>query len=212
MNAEQRDQRISEVFDAMEAGEATMDDYWDAVFPTLEWCEYELKQLGFHSNYDQLYEIVQAANVNSESPEIPDEALAYREITPETDLLENDERAIVITALRYRKAYLNTGKNQMKPLIRLKDKGILSAESVVTVRVGVTYHLKDEPDPTFFQVMITAPATDLELFLLPFTDDDNAELEVEILNIIQPYIGKHVENLKWVDYIVQRHNEKVQQE
>ena len=48
MTAAERDQRISEVFDAMEAGEATTDDWWDAIFPSLQWCEYELKQLGFH--------------------------------------------------------------------------------------------------------------------------------------------------------------------
>lgn len=52
--------------------------------------------------------------------------------------------------------------------------------------------------------MITAPAVDLELFLLPYTDDENADLEIEILNIVQPVIGKHDENLKWLDYLMQR--------
>ena len=92
----------------------------------------------------------------------------------------------------------------LKPMIRIKGKGILSAESIVTVRAGVTYNLVDEPEPPYFQVMITAPASDLELFLLPFADDKNAELEVEILNIIQPQIGSHDQNLKWLDYVIQR--------
>ena len=34
MTAEERNQRLSEVFDAMEAGEATIDDWRDAIFPT----------------------------------------------------------------------------------------------------------------------------------------------------------------------------------
>ncbi len=57
MNKEQRDQLISEVCDAMEEGKATTDDLWDAIFPTLAWCEHELKQLGFHGNYDELCQV-----------------------------------------------------------------------------------------------------------------------------------------------------------
>ena len=112
MTAEERNQRLSQVFDAMEAGEATTDDWWDTVFPTVEWCEYELKQLGFRGNYDELYEIVEAANVNSDFPVIPGEALAYRTITPETDVLEHDDRATIITALRYRNHYMKVSDNQ----------------------------------------------------------------------------------------------------
>ena len=108
MTAEERNQRLSETFDAMEAGEATINDWWDAVFPTLEWCECELKQLSFHGNYDALYEIVESANVDSDSPVVPDAALVYRTITPETEVLEHDEQAIVITALRYRNHYMAT--------------------------------------------------------------------------------------------------------
>ena len=108
MTTEERNQRLSEVFDAMEAGEATIDDWWDTVFPTLKWCEYELKQLGFHGNYDDLHEIVEPANVDSDFPVIPDEALVYRTLTPETDVLGHDEKATVITALRYRNHYMAT--------------------------------------------------------------------------------------------------------
>jgi len=88
-------------------------------------------------------------------------------------------------------------------IINVKGKGRLSAESIVTVRASVTYYLDNEPDPTFFQVMITAPAADLELFLLPYIDDEQADLEIEILNIVQPVIGEHDENLKWLDYLIQ---------
>ena len=109
MTEKQRDKRLSEVFDAMEEGEATHDDFWDAAFPTVEWCEVTLKQLGFHRDYDELYEIVQLANIDSEWPEIPDEALKYRTITPETDILEHDEMCAVITALRYKNHYLTHG-------------------------------------------------------------------------------------------------------
>ena len=105
MNEEQREKRLSEVFDAWEIGEATNDDFWDAVFPTVEWCEHELKQIEFHSDYDKLYEIVQQANVVSDYPVIPNEALEYRTITPETDILEHDDMVTVITGLRYRHWY-----------------------------------------------------------------------------------------------------------
>lgn len=88
-------------------------------------------------------------------------------------------------------------------IINVKGKGRLSAESIVTIKASVTYYLEDEPDPTFFQVTITAPAADLELFLLPYTDNEQADLEVEILDIIQPAIGEHDENLKWLDYLIQ---------
>ena len=108
MKAEERNQRLSEVFDAMEVGEATIDDWWDTVFPTLESCTHELEQLGFHGNYDALYEIVESANVDSDFPVIPHEALVYRTLTPETDVLEHDERGTVITALRYRNHYINS--------------------------------------------------------------------------------------------------------
>ena len=111
MIAAERNQRLSETFDAMEAGEATIDNWWDAVFPTLEWCAYELEQLGLHGNYDALYGIVESANVDSDFPVIPDEALVYRTLTPETDVLGHDERATVITALRYRNHYM-TADNQ----------------------------------------------------------------------------------------------------
>ena len=112
MTAEERNQCLSEVFDAMEAGEATIDDGWDAVFPTSQWCEYELKQLGFHGNYDALYQIVESANVESDFPVIPNEALVYRTLTPETDILGHDERATVITALRYRNHYMTVSDDQ----------------------------------------------------------------------------------------------------
>ena len=89
-------------------------------------------------------------------------------------------------------------------IINVKGKGRLSAQSIVTVKASVEYYLDDDPEPVFFQVMITAPASDLDLFLLPYTDNENADLQIEILNIIQPGITEHDENLKWLDYLVQR--------
>ena len=103
-----REFRISEVFDAMENDEATQDDWWDAVLPNLEWCEYELKKLGFHRDYDALYEIAEASGVSNENPHVPNAVMVYRE-TPEDmdDTLGSDDRATLITALRYRKYYLD---------------------------------------------------------------------------------------------------------
>ena len=88
-------------------------------------------------------------------------------------------------------------------IINIKGKGRLSAESIVTVRASLTYYLEDEPGSAFFQVMITAPAADLEFFLLPYIDNEQADLEIEILNIIQPVIEEHDENLKWLDYLME---------
>lgn len=200
MNKEQRDQLISEVCGAMEEGKATTDDLWDAIFPTLEWCEHELKQLGFHSNYDELYEIVETANADSDFPMIPAEALKFRTTTPETDGLEHDERARIIMALRYRNGYL-TPEQTPKQLLRIKDKGILSAESIVTVRCTVTHHFADESEPAIFHVNITAPASDLDLFLIPYSDNELTDLDIEILHVYQPYISNHDSNLKWLDNI-----------
>ena len=85
-------------------------------------------------------------------------------------------------------------------IINVKGKGRLSAQSIVTVKASVEYYLDDDPEPVFFQVMITASASDLDLFLLPYSDNENADLQIEILNIIQPGITEHDENLKWLDY------------
>ena len=107
MTTEERDQRISEVFDAMEAGEATQDDLWDAIFPNLEWCEHEIKRLGFHSDYEELHTILENANDTEDwYTVVPDDALEYRTLTPETNCLEHDQAAMLMTALRYRKRYL----------------------------------------------------------------------------------------------------------
>lgn len=92
----------------------------------------------------------------------------------------------------------------MSQLIRIKDRGVLSAESIVTVRVSVEYRLDDEPEPVYFSVQITAPASDLDLFLIPYSDDENANLEIDILDVYQPRISKHDENLKWLDYLIDR--------
>ena len=86
-----------------------------------------------------------------------------------------------------------------KLLLRIKDKGILSAESIVTVRATVTMRFEDETDPAGFQVNITAPASDLDLFLIPYSEDDMTDLDLEILHIYQPYIGNHDKNLEWLD-------------
>ncbi len=156
------------------------------------------KRRGFHAEYFD--EAVETANADSDFPMIPDEALKFRTTTPETDGLEHDERARIIMALRYRNRYL-TPEQTPKQLLRIKDKGILSAESIVTVRCTVTHHFADESEPAIFQVNITAPASDLDLFLIPYSDNALTDLDLEILHVYQPYIGNHDSNLKWLDNI-----------
>lgn len=133
-----RDFRLSEIFDAMEADEATQDDFWDAIFPSLDWCEYELKQLGFHSDYDKLHKIIEDANDNDDGyTVVPDTAFEYRTITDETDGLEHDECAKVLTALRYRKRYLEMsewlgGTDGCVPVILQKSQ-FLSLETYINI-------------------------------------------------------------------------------
>ena len=107
-----RRSEISHVSNLLETGEATTDDWWDAVFSSLEWCEYELKQLDFYSDYDDLYEIVESAQT-TQWAEIPQAALNLRTITPETDTLEHDERSTVVTALRYREQYKHSPRKRV---------------------------------------------------------------------------------------------------
>ena len=94
-----------------------------------------------------------------------------------------------------------TAEQTPKQLLRIKGHGILSAESIVTVRASITHHFEDETEPVFFQVNITAPASDLDLFLIPYSQDDMTDLELEILHIYTPFITKHDSNLKWLDNI-----------
>ena len=89
----------------------------------------------------------------------------------------------------------------MSHILRVKGKGVLSAQTIVTIRAIATYHLPDEDEPTRISVQMTATADDIELFLIPYTHDDNIELEIEILDILQPLIDSHDTNLKWLDNI-----------
>ena len=86
-----------------------------------------------------------------------------------------------------------------KQLIRIKDQGVLSAESIVTARVSVVYRFHDGSEPAFFQVKVIGPASDIDLFILPYVDDDNADVEVEILDVYQPIIQAHETNLEYLD-------------
>ena len=90
----------------------------------------------------------------------------------------------------------------MKQLVRVKGHGVLSAETIVTARVTVTHRFDDGTEPVTMQVRITAPASDLDLFLIPYTEDDDIDVDFEILDILQPYVGKHDENLKWLDALI----------
>ena len=92
----------------------------------------------------------------------------------------------------------------LKQLIRVKGHGVLSAERIVTARVTVTYHFDDNTEPVTMQVRITAPASDLDLFLMPYSERDDIDLEFEILDTLQPYIGKHDGNLQWLDHLKHR--------
>lgn len=93
-----------------------------------------------------------------------------------------------------------------RTMIRLKSGERLSAESIVTARITVTYHFDDEPEPVIFQVKAIAPASDLDFFLIPYTTDANCDVEVEILDVLQPLIRGHDDNLKWLDNIKRLEN------
>ena len=97
----------------------------------------------------------------------------------------------------------------LKQLIRIKGHGVLSAESIVTARVTVTHRFDDNSEPVTMQVRITAPASDLDLFLLPYTEADDIDVDFEILDILQPYIGKHNENLKWLDTLINHEDDDI---
>ena len=112
MDNEQRDQQIAEVFEAMEAGQATTDDWWDAIFPSLDWCEHDLKQLGFASDYDALYEILGAISLEDYQT-FQEAERQFRTVAPEAEPLGQDDRATVITALRYRERYKHSGGNRV---------------------------------------------------------------------------------------------------
>ena len=111
-----REQGVTEVLDAMDAGEeATNDDFWDAMFPSQDWCEYELKQRGFNSDYDTLYEILGAISVEDYQT-FHEAERQFRTVAPESEESEPlgwDDRATVITALRYRERYKHSGGNRV---------------------------------------------------------------------------------------------------
>ena len=44
-----------------------------------------------------------------------------------------------------------------------------------------------------------APASDLDLFILPYVDDEDAEVDVEILDVYQPFIRSHEKNLEFLN-------------
>ena len=54
--------------------------------------------------------------------------------------------------------------------------------------------------------MMTAPAADMELFLIPYTHDENAEVDVNIIDTYTPLIRDHDKNLKWLDNLQQLHH------
>lgn len=86
-----------------------------------------------------------------------------------------------------------------KEIVNIKGIGRLSAESIVTARVSIEIDLKDGAPLSFFQVNVTAPAIDLDVFLSHFTSFENTQIEIEILDVIQPQVRVHDENLKWLD-------------
>ena len=93
----------------------------------------------------------------------------------------------------------------MHHILNIKGKGRLSAETIVTARLTVTYHLQGEDEPTIISGQMTAPASDMELFLIPYTHDENAEVDIHIIDTYTPLIREHDDNLKWLDNLQQLH-------
>ena len=86
----------------------------------------------------------------------------------------------------------------MARLLRL-DEDIVSAETIVTARVHVEYDVDSDPEVVYFSVVMTAPASHIHLFLIPYSKDENATVEIDILDTYQPLIHNHDENLKWIN-------------
>lgn len=94
----------------------------------------------------------------------------------------------------------------MHHILNIKGKGRLSAETIVTARITITYHFQEDDEPTIISAQMIAPAAHLELFLIPYTHDVNAEVEVSILDTYTPLIRDHDANLKWLDNLQQLHH------
>ena len=84
-------------------------------------------------------------------------------------------------------------------MVSIKGKGRLSAECIVTARVVITHHYDDGSEPSIIRINTTATAPDLDMFLVFCSRDDNVEVEVDILDINQPLIRSHDDNLQWLD-------------
>ena len=96
-------------------------------------------------------------------------------------------------------------KNFIEPtrMVSIKGKGRISAECIVTARVTIIYHYDDDPDPSIIRTNVTATAPDLDMFITFCCRDENAEVHVEILDINQPLLRSHDDNLKWLDNLEQ---------
>ena len=93
----------------------------------------------------------------------------------------------------------------MHHILNIKGKGRLSAETIVTARITITYYLPEDDEPTIISAQMTAPASDMELFLIPYTHDEAAEVEISILDTYTPLIREHDDNLKWLGNLQQLH-------
>ena len=94
----------------------------------------------------------------------------------------------------------------MHHILNIKGKGRLSAETIVTARITITHHLQGDDEPTIISAQMTAPASDMELFLIPYTHNEDAEVEVSILDTYTPLIREHDDNLKWLDNLQKLHH------
>ena len=93
----------------------------------------------------------------------------------------------------------------MYHILNIKGKGRLSAETIVTARITITHHLQGDDEPTIISAQMTAAASGMELFLIPYTHDVNAEVEVRILDIYTPLVREHDDNLRWLSNLQQLH-------
>ena len=96
----------------------------------------------------------------------------------------------------------------MHRILNIKGKGRLSAETIVTARITVTFHLEGEDEPITISAQMTAPASDMELFLIQYTHNEDTEVDIHILDTYTPLIQKHDDNLHWLDNLQQLHQGK----
>ena len=104
LSAAAREARIDRALEAED-----VDAFWEAHFPDLDWCDEILAQYGIHCAYSDFHKLAeegtdQAWAILRSCCEKRDCLHAYA--IEHDDIFEQDDRATVLTGLRFRRHYL----------------------------------------------------------------------------------------------------------